>query len=624
MPNYHRSYQPFQVFFDGALQEHVQVQTIRRSAGGARVDAAELQMRLDRGRLREGLGFNGAKLPNVEVRRPSDGRVLFAGKLTQIPLVLDQTAEHLDFVVRLEPFCFGDPVGFLPCYVTTLPNGTVLALHRPLVFNPEIDDRVRGNRHVTADGGELYGHAYVFLEYDSTRTERSRSETWQGEPVVWSLADIAFYLCWVLNPGQEFVFNPSRADLAAVFSTSDAVRNFSVKHGDYLSDVLDDLLGPRGYHWFVEHVASGYRVLRFFRRGTGYGNPAFVQMSPAGGLLDPQRDNCCAAHLQYDQGNLANRVRIRGAPRQYEVTVELLKGWDDAHDLVAASDPEALRLDASNVQFRDVWRKWVLNESGDYTGLRPEIARHFDLGTLLGVPNSDFWVPRRRKFLPCITRGVDDKPAGDRGGCVVEYFDEVENTWRVVDSDMEFTISHDECAIWFTGTYPPEQLYGSVNPRVRITATLESDQPLVSQVAQSHASPTSDRIPLALDLGDYFQYREVTFHSQFYSRVRSGELRADEIDDTLAINLYAHLVLDAWDYGQVRGTLVIEGVDRDFELGQPVQRLAGRNFDFNGRVSSSSATPKYPTIVGITYACQQQKTYLQIEQFRRHTLPEVG
>lgn len=642
-------FKPLRIYIDGKLASYLSVREIRRSVNGQKVDATEIALQVNRKPLREevigGFGFDGKKLPVCEVTT-AQRRVLFAGVLTQKLPTLNRDAEQVDYLVRLENFLFGNPVGFYPDYLAKPPKGSAgggqeLSLYRSLEFNPEIDGRVRFNRDPASKPADTT-KTHLFLEYDSTRTGKARATFGQEEePKEWRLLDIVQYLCWALNPDQAFIRNPTLAELELAFgrlakSKAEAVRDFRVRNGNYLPDVLDDLLNPRGYAWFVRHERLGRRKLAFFRRGEGTGGKLTIDMGKAGGVLEPTQHNCCGAGLRFDAAACVNRVRVLGSRMRVEVTVELVRAWPAEKDSLREDVPQ-LSKSEDNLQFdavRDVWRKWALNESGDYTGLRTDIEGYFKLPDYIGQTGfDDAWVPRRREFLPTLTLGSDGKPIGQHGGCLIEYWTRGASgeEWRVLDSGGEMPVSlvEGECAIYFGGRLPPQEiLHMGTEAKVRITCTLEMDLPLGhDHVGVSKSSPTETPILLALDMSDHFHSREVTKQSVLYAQVQDGTFKSDAVDDTERLKEYVERVLDAEDYGQVAGTLVLEGVDRwPVELGQPIELIEGRNLNLNGRNSAgigADKPPKYPTVVGIAYDVAGQKTRLTLEHFRKHTLPEV-
>lgn len=640
MSSYTYQFKPLRVYVDGKYEPSLNVRELRRSVNGSKVDAAELEVTVGAKPLRGnlvGFGFTGEKLPIVEITT-ARRRVLFAGALTQKLPTLDVNTERVEYLVRAENFLFGNPVGFLPDYLALPPKnasapGAELALYRPLIFNPEIDGQTRFN--ATRPSLTSKPDVKLFLEYDSTRTVKAGQTFGVSERLEWTLLDIVQYLCQVLNPQEKFAKNPTAIDLQLAFgslaaSPAESVRDFRVKGGDYLPDVLDDLLNPRGYAWFVKHERLGRRRLAFFRRGEGTGPALDVDLGEPGQALDTAKHNCCGISLKYDPAACANRVVVLGSKIRVEVTVELVRAWATEKD---SSDRETLSRSDETADFdavRDVWRKWALNESGDYTGLRTSITGYFNLPEYIGAGGDDVWVPRRREFLPTLTLGTDLKPIGQVGGCVVEFWNTAKEGgagWDVIPDNMVCHLVEDECAVYFGGDLPPAEIYDAgADAKVRITATLETDLPLGHDVIQvSKISPTETPIPLVLRMDDHFHLRYITSQSQFKNQVEDGTFKSEQVDDTERLTAYAKRVLDAEDYGQVAGSLKFEGVDRwEVELGQPVPGAKGRDLDFNGRTGGVLLNgPKYPTVVGIAYDVDAQKTYVTLEHFRRHTLPEV-
>ncbi|HEY5311888.1 MAG TPA: hypothetical protein VIK18_05190, partial [Pirellulales bacterium] len=344
------------------------------------------------------------------------------------------------------------------------------------------------------------GLASVMLDPESCRTPAALAV--QGdEPVFWTLQSAAAYLCWALNGEQLYVLNPVGYGLLPDWP----LQNFTLERGKFLCDYLDELLPRFGLTWGLD-LSSGAPMIAFVVRGLG--NLNSVYLGPPGALY--AGDNAIETDVDYDVGNTRNQAVVQGDWAYYESTFPLAKGWaeddDDAAESSLTRDSDDFNNPDNN--YRDVWRKWVLNEAGDYCGTRPEIDAPYDLAALVGHAAA----PRRRQFLPTLTLDNDLAPVGRVNGLDVEYSIDSGTTWLPIDrlEDHTCQILDRECGVLFDGLLPPAELRRAGDKaQVRVTATIRDDQRLGVVIGPDASSPLAAAAPFYLDESQKFHFREV-------------------------------------------------------------------------------------------------------------------
>ena len=556
----------------------------------------------------------------IEVVDVSNNLVLHWGKLTLVALTIGRD-ERRTFVSRVEPCHFGDLTRGM--WEWNPHTGRPQRRGEPIVFNPRIDGVIRPNRSLRSG---LPDNACVFIDHESVRTAAALTVQNAPEPEYWTLAEAVHHLCWTLNADQRYIRNPTRDELEAVFDDQgDLVKHHELRNGMHLSLALDMLLESFGFTWRLELPSRGVRKIVCLRRGAATpGNHVTVDLQPAGQTLDLNQTNAEETELEFAIGNLANRITVLGGYKVFEGTFELVRPWPES--LHEAEDSELANGSTdweTTPELARAHRDWVLDEAGDYVGLRPEITAPYDLSTLFGTPT----VYRRRRFLPCVTLGADGAPIGDVSGITVEYSTDDGTEWikvqRMRDDDQheEFLSVHvleQECGIRFEGNLPPGVLrFAEADQvRVRVTAAIVSDERLESTQGPGISSPLADTAAALVDAADRFQFRAIDSSSIYYTPVQIGALESSECDDTTAVQNMALDLLRAWDMADVGGRVVIEGLDRlHYQPGQVVTRIAGREISLNARLLSAHE-PRYPQIVGVQWRPQDQKVVLTLATFR--------
>jgi hypothetical protein len=647
MPPHNRPAQQWTIYRNGQIDPTLQVLRIDETCGGGRCDLAELIV--DPKFAPKLQDFNPtAAVGNIIEVVADPNYVKHFGVVTMHQPHFSPGGETIKYVSRTEPAHFGEPAGGVLMFAPGVPflrapgwleqpQGQFKRVDDPIVFNPEIDGRAVGNMH----SAKLYGAAQmnVFLDPESVRTAAGR-ELHGGSAIFWPLSAAVHYLCWGYNGSQSFVANPTRAELTAVFRDSvDLLRNAMVADGDYLPEILDKLLAPLGYYWKLARRRFEQK-LTFFRRGTG-GRLVWLKHQRYGEIFDPGKTNTEATGVAFDASRLVNRIVGRGSKLQIEITAELVRGWPEEIDNAVDRDDLSKKVIGENLVEnqgalatvagrKNAWRKWVLNEAGDYIGTRglttiftePTRARLQAAGLL------DWLVPRRRRLLPTLTRDRNgDGPIGTLRGVEVELgaplvgSETGEYEWTPI-GDWGVLILEHEAGILINGEDIPEELFDlGDEAKLRVTATIETDFRITATAPRQPLSPIFYDATAQLDLDQDFHWRTVSPLSKYHGRIVETlpssptvtAFTSIDADDREALQAFVATLRDRWDQLDVAGNVVLEGVDQHaYQLGDRVAGIEGRNYKFQSRFSGGT----HPQIIGITYDVDGQKTILHLERIR--------
>ncbi len=513
------------------------------SIGGQRIDSITLRwdLALSGDRLVDTttpVGYD--RIVDVHAWNPSDGttRRVAWGKISDQDQSFDSTRESVTVTARVEPWLIGE-------YRTSghyirHTNGSLQMIDQPIVFNPEVDGRLQGNRSsvkVTSFPG--IEPVSVWLHPGSTMSAPARTQQAQLERL-WSLADAVHTLCHMLNPNETFVANPAFDDLVAFFTLDyvddfELLRNQELDSNLWLGEALDQLLEPFGFAWHLTHDDSIPTVgtdkqharLAFLQRNVGPLVDVYATR-PTTPKTVVTRDNLNVAnfHAAISIAGLVNEINAVSDPVDIESTYELIPAWPEASDTdLTVSD----LLDSNNRIKGDEGLTWILNEAGDLNGLRTGITAATPLDALMNEDHPEDGARtltiRRRRFLPALTKGEDGKPIGAKGFHLEwrpKYHDGtsvVTADWQTVD--WPFHVLADQCGVAFTGEINPRLLQMVKDypdhKALRITATIASDFGRRVQAVKRPESPNADTIRLEARLPRRFRVRRVSTNSRWYT-----------------------------------------------------------------------------------------------------------
>lgn len=702
--------------------QHLICTSIQRSEGGEMLLDFEYSLGLDNDRLQD-FQFAEGHGRLVEVYLPSQtadpGTLLGWGEcLLQAPRV--GTDEVLQITAKVSRAHFGTSI-VGPLVFDSEQVSEADQHHTPIVFNPEIDGKIMPNMtaHDLKDDALNEIELRLWIDPESVRTSKAIQYAQGGETAtLWTLPEAVLALCYLANRNEEFIQNPRREELTAVFVLPNGdpeppLRNFTLATGDTLNEALSALLKPHGYSWYLavtydsdpfsERYGLPVIQIKVFRLGTGIVKSVY---QPAVGttLSATGQQNTLEWTLEQGLDELRNQVAAFGGLMEREITVELQRGWPTSKDALEIEDLQ--KESPKWLENQYVWRMWVGNEAGDYVNTRAEITDPLDLWIVLG----DSSRPKRRPLKPCITRvrdpleddhrlnpvierivypedgkeiltiatqgapssatwwiewGADDvgpfdlsttaadvATALDGVGVTIEtsaggplgtapivltcaagsphrvhvyitaisggdnpgvYF--TSNYWQRIPDGWGPVLLDNQIGVYFNGDKAVEDLLGLYDTdhpaRLRITGTIQGDTRLSYTAEKKADSPYGRVNELVLDLSDRFPDRKVHLFGKFGS-VLAGSGPTDTQSDATGIQEFAERVLEVEDAANVQARIVLAGLRTDFQIGDLIDKIGGREISLN-RKSVTSTTKKYCQVMGIQFKPMDQQTILTVE-----------
>lgn len=534
--------------------------------------------------------------------------LIAAGELLEQEIRLSADDGEVVIVnAMIPPFWWGNPLKG-PTYLRATGVADTFesfVSHEEITFNPEIDGVIEYNR---ANDYVTDTTVFAWLDPESARTERAKTIQ-EVEPEEWSMEFAVETLCAMCNPDETYITNPLSSDVPIV---SNPV-NVRLRPGQYLPQLLDQLLTPVGVSWYLKpeyDASTGARKLsiKFFKLNVGPEKE--VYHAAPGEVATFGNSNLVHLNMSVSLLEMANQIYVYGGYIEREVTITLYRGWLEADDDRSAGE---LHRDGPEFTARlsSVWRKWVANEAGDYCGMRTITAAipadPLDLTDVLGEDT----IFRRRVFSDPLTYENSDGTSAPprRRQPLIEYSVDAGTTWEVCPGEWGARVLDRELGVYFSADEPPGELIDAGDDaRVRITATIRGDTRLNYTATRQSNSPLAGTIELHLDWSDRYFDREVVSTGDLAS-VLADEPDADERDDLAAMTGYADYVQTVEDASMIRAELTLFGIHLEYEIGDLITRVNGRNISFN-RKSESSPIKTYLQVLGIAHDWGRQTTTL--------------
>jgi hypothetical protein len=640
-----------------STDQNLQVISVRRSANGEEQDYAVLRYKLEETdervvdfSIEEGVVRQVDVYANLnEVFGSGSGETLvFWGELVEEQSRVGRGEEIFD-IPKICNYHFGSRL-YGPVMPKAGVNSGALSgdettqRHGPILFNPEIDGIVVGNRsaaQLALNGLNSLADLYLWIEPESMRT--ANAVDYQDpinpadtpNPDKWGLTEAVWTLLWSCNPDETFIQNPWKGHLENVFnllgnfglsSTERELVNVKLRNGGYLPELLDELLIPRGFGWYVKPIYSGggpakANMILFFQYGRG--PEVTLRMQRPGETLSPLPANLDQLEIATDIGNIANTVVAFGGYIEREVTIELKRGWPADKDSLSYD----VLTESTGDQFEDnknVWRLWVGNEAGDYNFTRPPVLGKPWLtidGNALDLTDVFVdWLPQRLQMHDCLTQYPESPdPAQSNNGAArrrqpfVEWQDPAQgNAWKPLPGGWGEVLLENQIGIYFGADEPPRELIEAGEAaRIRITGTLRSDMRLTATAAQLPSSPNPRQVELFLDVSDRFFDRQVETTGDHRS-VLEGLPTADERDDTDKIVKFVEDVREIEDAANLTASFRIPGIHLEYEIGNVITKIDGRNIVLN-RKTPTADTQLFLQIMSIELNCAEQWTELRTQ-----------
>jgi len=383
--------------------------------------------------------------------------------------------------------------------------------------------------------------------------------------------------------------------------------------------------------------------------------------------------------LAEDIGPIVNDPWCLGSPQRFEFTAELVPAWLDGEldpdtsesnanlffteaelqDITEKNDKDYYKYyhPRGSDFFRDVGRKWCLNESGLYSNsLSYDRGMPFDFSKVIdsvyirnpsGKPN---YAPFNRRLLPCLT--VDKDQLSSVGICVEFSFDGGEN-WQIIPASIASL--DDECGIYIAEANLAEMVdesedfisggdldgiqlnyftslcddklnarvfkAGSWKTRVRVTASVQMDQRLRSLSWPSSIYGSPFWHSHIYDFSKQYGLELRTDKSIFYD----GDLAARELDSTTYIDNQLVAIRQANEDISISGRFTLDRLwlgdgsgEPDFALGDCIEKITGRDHPLYTYIGARKV---YPEIIQIVYMPEQQKMTLITRDLRFAEVP---
>jgi hypothetical protein len=247
-----------------------------------------------------------------------------------------------------------------------------------------------------------------------------------------------------------------------------------------------------------------------------------------GEQLSISKTNISVLHSRKNFWPITHKYIGQGDFKIYESTFELIKAWDPA-DESADYDRFSPLTNPDFYKVRNVYRKWCLNEAGDYSAAPYNQGEAFDFSKIF---EGDSFIRHRRRFWPTLTA---DKQGNSLGYFLQVSFDNGLHWWPYI---YAFDNLPDECGIWLSSDQFDADTWLAASRgelKFRITASVISDERLSCTFADGPVGSTAPVVENIITLPRQFKYRKVNNISIFANVSDSLLGKADEADDSTAL-----------------------------------------------------------------------------------------
>ncbi|MHC4642762.1 MAG: hypothetical protein ACYS32_14050 [Planctomycetota bacterium] len=432
---------------------------------------------------------------------------LFEGQIEKIETNIEDKGETVEIIVK----DFSAKLKRITVYGQRIghSDGSHLFLGSvDAVFNP--DGEANANPAPMMIDGKSYT---VFC------AEQSKAKPWNYAEV------IDYLLCEYMSIGQ--VHTPNIEQLRAL-TENHTVRDLDLT-GLSLLEALHRCCERLGLQFkFVPRaVPTGpSRAIVFYKNGMG--REVELNCQRAGEQFSISKTNILALSSRRNLWPVTHKYIGQGDFKIYEATFELVKAWDPA-DEDTDYDKFSPSTYADFHQIKDVYRKWCLNEAGDYSGAPYNQGDAFDFSKVFESGN---FACRRRRFWPALTT---DKQGSSLGYFLQVSFDNGLHWWQYL---YAFNNLLDECGVWLSSDRLDANTWIASLKGVlkfRITASVISDERLSCVVADGPVGSTAPVVERLITLPRQFKYRKVSSQSIFANAVDDMLGTPDEVDDSTAL-----------------------------------------------------------------------------------------
>lgn len=688
MPNSRPSVD-YRIYFDGQQLPDAKLLSARQSVFGASQDWARIEVILTESQ-RPRWQDRGINVKNGEVSVElviGDGiqqvRQIHWGKIVSIDASEDETGDKIVLTSRIDDHLFGFPIYRIPV-AAALANDDVFGLDNQVyfesddvvVFNPVIDGKPFPNRNTESVLiGDVEGSENAFdqnlqfagwVHHDSLDNDlvnllrdvltndpqKKKSPTPEKIENIsfWNLPEVINTVCQLLNVKQQYVLNPDLEELVDVLNPHiGQVRNIRLTKGTFLPQILDQILNPLGYYWYVELIDRFQRKIRIRKQGSG--DAVALKRQPYDTVVTNYAEEAVSGfRLTYDLADRsANEVVTIGKWFRFVALWNLIPGWiTEENDL----DLDEYRWEGSVADadkspgIKDAYRKFVFNENGDYLNFQQNDQRHLFAGDITAEMDvawdnlndddvqrfNDFEFARRRlRFEPIFSYALGAKvpaPSANLGGTYVEYYHPVLDKWLPLNGNEEEPgLSNSSCelldnemGIRFNGPMPPLEFFqfareeGSESDvtklKLRIVASITVPWTPRVQKTEIKRSNLTDARRIVLERD--FVYTGITPAADNVLANYFSEFVLD-IDEAKSLTEDA---IESFNHATMRGLLSLPGMDwLPPNLGEAISGVQDRNVTYR-LTAAQNPVDKYPTVTSVTYDFQQQTIGVELDTWR--------
>lgn len=517
------------VFLDGRLCPFLEVAEIVRASSP---EFGRAKLRYNQAAYPEGENVSPQRIETIAamgkpviIHQLYDGGIgevevasisIFEGQIEQIETRLDEDNESVEITARdfsavLERICvYGGRV-------STGNNDSRFLGGSDTVFNED------GQPNALKEPITYNGQSYTVFAADTSCAD------------YWSCAEVIIYLL-----SEHLVLGrlqiPDIRQLEAI-TNNHIVRDLDVT-GLPLSKALQrccDLVGVKFKFVPLGNTTGPVQAIVFYHPGTG--REVELNCQPGGQCLSLSKTNVSAVHNKKNYWPVTHRFIGQGDLKEYEATFDLVKAWDSSLEGRDYEEYSPLSNENFN-EVRDVYRKWCLNEAGDYDGQAFDFSQIFE---------TDEYVERKRRFLPALTA---DGSGSSLGYYLEASYDEGLN-WQPYS--QPFNVLLDECGVWLSGEQLDLDMWFAIvldKLKFRITASVKSDQRLSWSDCRGPINSAVEVVDHIISMPRQFKYRKVSGKSIFHAAFSlSGQA-----DDTSALIETVRLAAET-------STAVIEEID---------------------------------------------------------------
>jgi len=342
----------------------------------------------------------------------------------------------------------------------------------------------------------------------------------------WSYAEVIDYLlCEYLPSGQ---LQTPTIERLQTLTDNQVVRDLDVTGLD-LIDALHRCCERVGlkFEFVPRPVLTGPIQAIVFYKPSG-GRSVELNCQRAGEQLSISKTNIVRLHSRKNFWPVTHKYIGQGDFKVYEATFELVKAWDSAGE-DTDYDKFSPSTNPNFYQVKDVYRKWCLNEAGDYSDAPYNQGDAFDFSKVFQSSN---FVHRRRRFWPALTT---DKQGKSLGYFLQVSFDNGLHWWQYL---YAFNNLLEECGVWLSSDQLDVDTWVASLKGVlkfRITASVVSDERLSCEVADGPINSTAPVVEHIITQPRQFKYRKVSSQSIFAGASDEALGTPDETDDSTVL-----------------------------------------------------------------------------------------